>query len=296
MSKTSEFRKKFFSNELTLAMEAYNGLSAKIIEEAGFECVWASGLSSSASMNLRDCDELTATQMIQLVDYMIDATNLPVLVDGDTGYGDFNNARRFVRQISKIGAVGLTIEDMKVKSSSYSGQKTPADLEDIDLFCGKIKAAKDAQLDPDFIVIGRIHALICGTNMNEAIERAVAVKEAGADAVFFHSKLANASEIIEFADVWHNKYKFSSCPIVISPVSYFATPMEDFKKAKIACMIIAGYNIRACIKAMREVCGKIKSGTPLVEIEKQVAPLKDIFTLVNNDELLTAERIYGKKK
>lgn len=293
--KSTQFRELLFSKKLELVMETYNGLSAKIVEEAGFKCVWASGLSTSASMGLRDCNESTSTQFLQVVEQIVDATTLPVLVDADTGYGDFNDARRFVRQLCKLGAVGLTIEDTKVKTSSYAGEKTPADLEDITEYCSKIRAAQDAKTDEKFTVIARIHSLICNATMDETVKRAVAYKNAGADAIFIHSKLKNADEIFNFAKIWKNDLKYTE-PLVISPVSYFNVPMQEFEKNGIAMAIIAGYNIRASITAMRDISKRIISGEPLAEVEKRVVPLADIFTLVDQNELNMAEKKYKSSK
>src|SRR5258706_13174839 len=94
MRKTTRLRQLVTRPEIAFLMEAHNGLSARIAEEAGFEGIWASGLSISASMGVRDCNEASWTQVLETVELMADATDVPILLDGDTGYGNFKNARR----------------------------------------------------------------------------------------------------------------------------------------------------------------------------------------------------------
>ena len=104
-------RELLFSNDLTLLMEAHNGLSARIAERAGFHAIWASGLTLSSSMALRDANEATWTEILSILDWMLAATKVPILFDADTGYGNFNNFRRLVKTLSHHGIAGLVIED-----------------------------------------------------------------------------------------------------------------------------------------------------------------------------------------
>ena len=146
-------------------MEAHNGLSAKIVEETGFKGIWASSLAISAAMGVRDNNEASWTQVLEIVESMSDNTSIPILLDGDTGYGNFNNVRRLIKKLEMRGVAGVCIEDkLFPKTNSFiGGEKQP--LADIDEFCGKIKAAKDDQTDPDFIVIARIETLIAGCGL-----------------------------------------------------------------------------------------------------------------------------------
>lgn len=92
-------------------MEAHNGLSAAIVEETGFKGIWGSGLSISAAMGVRDSNEASWTQVVDVLDFMSEKTTIPILLDGDTGYGNFNNARRLVRKLEQIGVAGVCLED-----------------------------------------------------------------------------------------------------------------------------------------------------------------------------------------
>jgi hypothetical protein len=121
-------------------MEAHNGLSARIVEEAGFKGIWASGLSISAAMGVRDNNEASWTQVLETVEFMSYAVSIPILLDGDTGFGNFNNVRRLVRKLEQRGVAALCIEDkLFPKTNSFiNGERQP--LADLEEFAGKIKA------------------------------------------------------------------------------------------------------------------------------------------------------------
>ena len=231
---------------LSFLMEAHSGLSAKLVEEAGFAGVWASGLSMSASLGLRDNNEASWTQVLEQAEYMADATSLPILLDGDTGYGNFNNVRRLVRKLCERGIAGVCIEDkLFPKTNSFIGEAQP--LADLDEFCGRLRAAKDAQPDDDFVLVARVEALISGHPMDEALRRAEAYREAGADAILIHSKKRHAGEILGFMERWGDRG-----PVVIVPTMYYATPTDMFRHAGVSTVIWANHMVRASITAMRE--------------------------------------------
>ena len=186
-AKTTALRALLTSSQLEFVMEAHDGLSAKIAEEAGFNGIWASGLTMSAALGVRDNNEASWTQVLEVLEFMADATEIPILVDGDTGYGNFNNLRRVVRKLCQRGIAGVCIEDkLFPKTNSFIGDGQP--LADIDEFCGKIKAGKDSQPDDEFSIVARVEALISGRGMEEALKRAGAYHAAGADAILIHSK------------------------------------------------------------------------------------------------------------
>ena len=159
---------------MTFLMEAHSGLSAKIVEEAGFPGIWASGLTISASLGLRDSNEASWTQVLEVLEFMAESTELPILIDGDTGYGNFNNVRRLVRKLCERRIAGVCIEDkLFPKTNSFVGERQP--LADIEEFAGRIKAGKDSQSDDDFVIVARTEALISGHGLDEALLRAVSV-------------------------------------------------------------------------------------------------------------------------
>src|SRR6478609_7315529 len=106
-----QFKKLLLSEQLEFICEAHNGLSAKIVQEAGFKGIWASGLSISAQMGVRDNNEASWTQVLEVAEFMSDATTIPILLDGDTGYGNFNSMRRLVKKLEQRGCAGVCIED-----------------------------------------------------------------------------------------------------------------------------------------------------------------------------------------
>ncbi|MBZ0172125.1 MAG: phosphoenolpyruvate mutase, partial [Phycisphaerales bacterium] len=269
-------------------MEAHNGISARIVEEAGFQGIWASGLALSAQFGVRDNNEASWTQIVEMLEFMTDVTSIPILLDGDTGYGNFNNMRRLVRKLEQRGVAGVCIEDkIFPKTNSFiDGERQP--LAEVDEFCGKIKAGKDSQNDPDFCVVARVEALIAGWGLDEAVRRAEAYVEAGADAILIHSKLARPDQIIAFAREWANR-----APVVIVPTKYYSTPAEVYRKAGISLVIWANHMIRASISAMQTVAASIAAEHSTINLEDRIAPVAEIFRLQGADELQLAERRYA---
>jgi phosphoenolpyruvate phosphomutase len=267
-------------------MEAHDGLSAKIVEEAGFKGIWASGLSMATALGVRDSNEASWTQVLEILEFMSDATAIPILVDGDTGYGNFNNMRRLVRKLCQRDIAGVCIEDkLFPKTNSFIGEGQA--LADVDEFCGKIKAGKDSQTDADFCVVARVEALISGWGLDEALRRAEAYHGAGADGVLIHSKQSSADEILEFMGAWDNR-----CPVIIVPTTYYGTPTQRFRDAGIGAVIWANHNLRAAINAMRETARAIHESESIAQVEGRIASMRDVFDLAGNAELSEAERRY----
>lgn len=294
MKKTTQLRNLITSPELTFIMEAHNGLSAKIAEEAGFKGIWGSGLSISAALGVRDNNEASWTQVLDVLEFMSDATTIPILLDGDTGYGNFNNMRRLVKKLEQRNIGGVCIEDkLFPKTNSFIGGENQP-LADIDEFCGKIKAAKDTQEDPDFVLVARLEAFIAGWGLDEALRRAEAYHAAGADAILCHSKKADSSDIDDFMKAWGNR-----CPVVIVPTKYFAVPTDHFRKTGISTIIWANHNLRTAVKSMQETSARIFKEESLINVESKVVSVSEIFRLQGAEELELAEDKYlpttGKK-
>ncbi len=285
-TKAALFRAELTAPELSFLMEAHDGLSAKIVEEAGFKGIWASGLTMSAALGVRDSNEASWTQVLEVLEFMADATSIPIIVDGDTGYGNFNNVRRLVKKLCQRGIAAVCIEDkLFPKTNSFIGEGQP--LADIDEFCGRLKAGKDSQSDEDFSIIARTEALISGWGLDEALRRAEAYHAAGADGILIHSKLETADEVLAFAREWGQR-----CPVLIVPTTYYATPTDEFRKVGIAMAIWANHNLRASITAMREVSRRIAAEQSLAPVEGTMVGVREVFALVGNEELIEAERRY----
>ncbi|MBF8269221.1 MAG: phosphoenolpyruvate mutase, partial [Gammaproteobacteria bacterium] len=290
-SKSRQLRQLLESPTLEFILEAHNGISAKIVEQAGFKGIWASGLAMSAQFGVRDNNEASWTQVVDMLEFMSDVTTIPILLDGDTGYGDFNNMRRLVRKLEQRNIGGVCIEDkIFPKTNSFiDGERQP--LADVDEFCGKIKAGKDSLLDENFCIIARVEALIAGWGLGEALKRAEAYHAAGADGILIHSKLSRPDEIIAFAREWANRL-----PLVIVPTKYYSTPTELFRLAKVSLVIWANHMIRAAIEAMERTSEQIFKQEAVVNIEDRIATVDRIFALQGADELSLAQERYLKHK
>ena len=286
-TRAAKLRQMLQSADLEFLMEAHNGLSARIVREAGFKGIWASGLTISAQFGLRDNNEASWTQVVDQLEFMADASDLPILLDGDTGYGNFNNMRRLVRKLEQRGIAGVCIEDKQFpKTNSFlNGERQP--LADIEEFVGKIAAGKDTQQDANFSIVARVEALIAGWGMDEALRRAEAYRLAGADAILIHSKLSKPDEIVTFAKEWARR-----APLVIVPTRYYSTPTEVFRQAGISTVIWANHLARGAVTAMQSVAKEIFESQTLVNVEDRIASVNEIFRLQDADEYSAAERIY----
>src|SRR5689334_22629786 len=291
MKKTKQLRELIESKQLEFIMEAHSALSARIVEEAGFKGIWASGLSLSAALGVRDNNEASWTQVLDVVEFMSDATSVPILLDGDTGYGNFNNMRRLVRKLEQRGVAAVCIEDKQFpKTNSFiNGEQQP--LADMEEFAGKIKAGKDAQSDPDFCIVARLEAFIAGWGLDEMLRRAHAYCDAGADALLIHSKKSTPDQILAFAEAWDRP-----CPLVIVPTMYYSTPVQVFERAGISLVIWANHNVRSAITAIRQTSQRIFVERSVRNVEDGIASVKDIFRLQDADELEEAEERYLPKR
>ncbi|MDK2744652.1 MAG: phosphoenolpyruvate mutase [Nitrospira sp. BO4] len=282
-----QFKKLLMSEQLEFICEAHNGLSAKIVQETGFRGIWASGLSISAQFGVRDNNEASWTQVLDNLEFMSDATTIPILLDGDTGYGNFNNMQRLVRKLEQRRIAAVCIEDkLFPKTNSFiKGDAQP--MADMQEFCGKIKAGKDAQTDPDFSIIARVEAFICGWGLAEALRRAEAYRQAGADGILIHSALSVPDEILSFKQEWGSR-----CPVVIVPTKYYATPTDVFRQHGFSMVIWANHMLRAAVAAMQKTARILKEQEHLLSIEDKVVPVSEIFRLQNAAELQDAEDRY----
>ena len=287
VAKTTQFKRMLQSKELEFILEAHNGLSAKIVEEAGFKGIWGSGLAISAALGVRDNNEASWTQVLEVIEFMSDATDIPILLDADTGYGNFNNVRRLVKKLEQRKIAAMCIEDKLFPKTNSFINGEAQELAKIEEFSGKIKAAKDTQEDPDFCVVARIEAFIAGWGLDEVLKRAEAYNKAGADALLIHSKKSTAEDIFAFMKEWKD-----TCPVVIVPTMYYNTPTDEFRKYGISLIIWANHLVRTGIKAMQQTAAQIFKDQALTSVENEIVSVKDIFRLQNAEELKKAEKVY----
>jgi phosphoenolpyruvate phosphomutase len=269
-------------------MGVHDGMSARIASAEGFPALWASGLCMSTALGLRDCDEASWNQVISLVGSMTQVTDMPVLVDGNTGYGNFNTARMFARAAQRVGAAGVCIEDKvypKVNSFFGDGHHlVPASQ-----FCGKLQACQDGIADPGFVLVARTETLIAGGSMGEALDRAAAYAAAGADVIFIHSRMPDVSQIAEFCRQWGGLR-----PVIIAPTTYHRTDMAVFQELGIAGVMWANQSMRAAYAAIRDTCRAVLAQGGVTGVEERIAPLKEIFSLYEYERLERDEEQYSR--
>ncbi len=287
LNKRTQLRRLLESAELEFILESHNGISARIAEQAGFKGIWASGLAMSAQFCVRDSNEASWTQVVDMLEFMSDVTRIPILLDGDTGYGNFNNMRRLVKKLEQRQIAGVCIEDKQFpKNNSFiDGERQP--LADITEFCGKIKAGKDSQQDQDFCIIARTEAFIAGWGLSEALRRAEAYHEAGADGILIHSKHSKPDEVLAFAEEWAGR-----APLIIVPTKYYSTPTEVFRNTNISMVIWANHMIRASIAAMEKISNEIQTNESVADIEDRIASVNKVFSLQGAEELIKAQERY----
>lgn len=285
--KTAQLRALLHSEPTECLLEAHNGVSARIVEESGARGIWASGLALSVQYGVRDNNEASWTQIVDMLEFMSDVTTIPILLDGDTGYGNFNNMRRLVRKLEQRNIAGVCIEDKEFpKANSFIAGQRQA-LASSEEFCGKIKAGKDSQEDEHFCIVARTEALIAGQGMAEALRRGECYRAAGADAILIHSLSSQAREVLQFAEEWANR-----CPLVIIPTAYYSTPFEVFERAKISMVIWANHLIRSCIASMKRTAEEIVRTRSVNDLDDRIASMQTLFQLQGADELAAAEARY----
>ncbi|HIC04762.1 MAG TPA: phosphoenolpyruvate mutase [Nitrospirales bacterium] len=279
-------REKLHEPGLLAAVGSHDALSAKLIEEAGFDAIWAGGFGISAAQKcVPDASGLTMTETLDVSKNLAEAANIPVIVDGDTGYGNAINVMRTVADFEKAGIAGLCIEDnvFPKRCSFYAGVKR--ELVSVEEFAGKIRAAKAAQAGSDFVVIARTEALIAGWGMAEALRRADAYAEAGADAILVHSKSSTFDELRAFASTW-NIVK----PLVIVPTIFPDVTESELEKAGFKLVIYANQLLRAIIKTSRESLEVLRKGQAAAHLSDRIVPLKDVYQIVGVSQLESDER------
>jgi phosphoenolpyruvate phosphomutase len=286
MSKGKKLRDAMADGRLTHVMAAHSPLSAMLVEEAGFDGIWASGFELSALYGLPDISLITMTQHLDMVRAMAERSSLPVVADIDTGFGNALNVMHAVRLYESAGAAAVVIEDKsfpKVTSLIAGGRQ---ELLPIPEFQGKIEAAIAARRDPGFVVVGRVEALIAGLGEAEALRRAAAYQEAGADMILIHSKQKTPDEIESFARGWKGKV-----PLVIVPTAY---PEMDAPRiaalGKIGMVIYGNHAIRAAVTAMQKIFAQIRHDGGIRNAHAQVVPVEEIFRLQDMEGVKAAEK------
>jgi phosphoenolpyruvate phosphomutase len=266
---------------------AHDALSAKLVAEAGFDAVWASGFEISASHGVPDANILTMTDNLQAAARMARAVEIPIIADCDNGYGNAINVIYAVQEYEREGIAGICIEDnvFPKRCSFYAGVKR--ELADVEEHVGKIQACVRTRRSPDFAVIARTEALIAGWGMEEALTRGRAYADAGADLVLIHSKSESPDEVLEFARRWDR-----TTPLVCVPTIYRQTTARELADAGFKVVIYANHGLRSSIRAMRQAFARLKAEQKCAAVDDLVVPLEDVYDLIGVSQMKKDEKSF----
>ena len=269
------------------AMEAHSGLTGLIVEntvvnENGgvrqFDAMWVSSLCDSTAKGKPDIELVDMTSRFRTIDDIMEVTTKPIIFDGDTG-GLTEHFVYTVRTLERMGVSMVIIEDKTgLKKNSLFGtevQQTQAAIPD---FCEKIKAGKKAQKTKDFMICARIESLILEQGMEDALERAFAFADAGADAIMIHSRKKDPAEIFEFVEKFREKDK--TTPIVVVPTSFNTVTEEEFKERGVNIVIYANQLTRTGFPAMQNAAKTILEHHRAKECDDICMPFKEIIRLI----------------
>ncbi|NUQ34211.1 MAG: isocitrate lyase/phosphoenolpyruvate mutase family protein [Planctomycetaceae bacterium] len=285
--KAAKFRQLMARKEPIVIAGAHNGLSAKLVEEAGFDGIWASGFEISASFAIPDANILTMAENVTVAKAMNNSSTIPVVADCDNGFGNAINVIRTVQEYEAAGIAAICMEDnvFPKRCSFYVGVKR--ELSSVEEHAGKVRAAKDAQRSKDFVVIARTEALIAGWGMEEALKRANAYADAGADMCLIHSKSDKPDEVLEFAKRWKRK-----TPLVCVPTIYKEATVSQLYEGGYKMVIVANHGLRAAVKAMQGTLKTIREKGYVGAVEDRIVPLKEVYRLVGEPEMSANEKAY----
>lgn len=282
----SRLRGLFRRAGLVRLVGAHNALGARLAERAGFDGVWSSGLEVSASHGVPDADILTMTELLAAAESMAASVRIPVVADCDTGYGNCHNVIRLVTRYEAAGVAAVCLED-KIYPKVNSFLPNRQELIPTHEFVGKISAAKDTQRSLDFVVIARIEALVAGLGVDEALHRAHAYADAGADAVLIHAKGRSPEPVLRFAAAWDR-----DVPVVVVPTTYHTVTPTELEDAGVKMVIYANHGLRASIQAMTSTFAEILTTGGSTSVEDRIASLNTVFDLQGVPEMQRREARY----
>ncbi len=269
------------------ALEAHSGLTGlivenTIVEEAGgarqFDAMWVSSLCDSTVKGKPDIELVDMTSRFRTIDDICEVTTKPIIFDGDTG-GLTEHFVYTVRSLERMGVSMVIIEDKTgLKKNSLFGNEVIQTQASIPEFSAKIKAGKKAQRTKDFMICARIESLILEQGMEDAVERAFAFTEAGADAIMIHSRKKDPAEIFEFTERYRQKN--STTPLVVVPTSFNAVTEEEFKARGINIVIYANQLTRTGFPAMQNAARLILAKHRAKECDEICMPFRDIIRLI----------------
>ncbi len=280
-------RKLIGMKGLVTAMEAHSGITGLICENTKvlqdgktyqFDAMWISSLCDSTAKGKPDIELVDMTSRFRTIDDIMEVTTKPIIFDGDTG-GLQEHFVYTVRSLERMGVSMVIIEDKTgLKKNSLFGTEVQQTQDTIESFCEKIKAGKRAQKTKEFMICARIESLILEVGMEDALARAFAYAEAGADAIMIHSRKKDPSEIFEF--VRRFREKDSQIPIVVVPTSFNTVTEEEFKAAGVNVVIYANQLTRTGFPAMQKAAYTILENHRAKECDDMCMSIKEIINLI----------------
>lgn len=275
MGRGEAIRRGVAERGLVHAMSAHNPLSALLAEEAGFDAVWASGFELSAAYGVPDNSLLSHTQHLAMTRAIAERVRVPVIADLDTGHGNAINVQHVVGAYERAGVAAVVIEDKRFPKDTSLLEGGRQELVSTAEFQGKIEAACAVRQDPSLVVVARTEALIAGLGQAEALARARAYVQAGADMILVHSKQRTPGEVLEFVAAWDG-----GVPIVLVPTAYPTLTEAEMKATgRIGLVIYGNHAIRAAVTAMQQVFRRIRQDGGIAAADAGIVPVEEIFRL-----------------
>lgn len=272
---------------LVTAMEAHNGITGLIVEDTivhdsgksfQFDAMWVSSLCDSTAKGKPDIELVDMSSRMNTIDEIMDVTTKPIIFDGDTG-GLTEHFVYTVRTLERMGVSAVIIEDKTgLKKNSLFGTEVEQTQDSIEHFSEKIKAGKAAQKTADFMIIARIESLILERGMEDALSRARAFRDAGADGIMIHSRRKEPDEIFEFVEKF--RAEDDHTPIVVVPTSFNSVTEEEFKAKGVNIVIYANQLTRSGFPAMKKAAETILANHRAREADDMCISIKEILTLI----------------
>lgn len=282
-----KLKELIYSKKIVRIMEAHNGLTGLIVEKTKidkkgkikeFDGMWVSSLCDSTSKGKPDIELVDLTSRLNTINDILDVTTKPIILDGDTG-GKIEHFIYTVKTLERLGVSAIIIEDkVGLKKNSLFGTDVQQTQDTIENFCNKIKAGREARVTRDFMIIARIESLIAKAGMEDAINRANAYINAGADGIMIHSKEKDGSEIIEFCKRYKDFNK--RVPLIVVPTSYNFITEEELSNLGVNVVIYANHLIRSAYPAMVNTAKSILENDRCKEASENCMPIKEILTLI----------------
>ncbi|MCM1203844.1 MAG: phosphoenolpyruvate mutase [Bacteroidales bacterium] len=283
----ARLKKSLALKGLITALEAHSGLTGLIAEktvvyEQGeahqFDAMWISSLCDSTAKGKPDIELVDMTSRFRTIDDIMEVTTKPIIFDGDTG-GLTEHFVYTVRTLERMGVSMIIIEDKTgLKKNSLFGAEVVQTQDSVEHFCEKIKAGKHAQKTKDFMICARIESLILEQGMEDALTRAFAYTEAGADAIMIHSRKKEPEEIFTFVEKFRDRD--TETPVVVVPTTFNAVTEEEFKKRGVNVVIYANQLTRTGFPAMQNAAKTILEHHRAKECDDICMPFKEIITLI----------------